>query len=69
MSSFLPFSHPTIIKKLIGWKKIEGEDKYCEKYIKTLVRRLKKVNANATDELLKALANQDSNTKCVIIPK
>ncbi|XP_065222865.1 mothers against decapentaplegic homolog 3 [Planococcus citri] len=66
MSSFLPFSHPTIIKKLIGWKKIEGEDKYCDKYIKNLVRRLKK--GNATDELLKALANQDPNTKCVTIP-
>lgn len=67
MSSFLPFSHPTIIKKLIGWKKIEGEDKFCDKYIKNLVRRLKK--GNATDELLKALANQDPNTKCVTIPK
>lgn len=65
MSSFLPFSHPTIIKKLLGWKKIQGEDKSSEKHIKNLVRKLKK--GNVVDELLKALGNQDPNTKCVTI--
>lgn len=67
MSSLFPFPHPTIVKKLLGWKKIEGEDKFSEKAIKNLVKKLKK--SNVLDELLNAIANQDSNTKCVTIPK
>lgn len=67
MSSLFPFPHPTIVKKLLGWKKIEGEDKLTEKAIKGLVKKLKK--SNLLDELLKAIANQDPSTKCVTIPK
>lgn len=66
MSSLFPFSHPPIVKKLLGWKKIEGEDKVSEKAIRGLVKKLKK---GALDELLKAIANQDPSTKCVTLPK
>lgn len=65
MSSLFPFSHPPIVKKLLGWKKIEGEDKVSEKAIRGLVKKLKK---GALDELLKAIANQDPSTKCVTLP-
>ncbi len=66
MSSLFPFPHPTYVKKLLGWKKIEGEDKFTEKSIKGLVKKLKK--SPVLDELVNAIANQDQSTKCVTIP-
>lgn len=66
MSSLFQFPHPAIVKKLLGWNKLE-EDKFSEKAIKVLAKKLKK--SDALEELLKAIANQDHNTKCVTIPK
>uniref|UniRef100_A0A8D9EL71 Mothers against decapentaplegic homolog n=1 Tax=Cacopsylla melanoneura TaxID=428564 RepID=A0A8D9EL71_9HEMI len=65
MTSLFPFT-PPIVKKLLGWKKGDGEDKYCEKAVKSLVKKLKK--SNGLDELEKAITTQDPNTKCVTIP-
>jgi MH1 domain. len=66
MTSLFPFT-PPIVKKLLGWKKGDGEDKYSEKAVKSLVKKLKK--SNGLDELEKAITTQDPNTKCVTIPR
>ncbi|XP_068011500.1 mothers against decapentaplegic homolog 2 isoform X1 [Melanerpes formicivorus] len=78
MSSILPFT-PPVVKRLLGWKKSAGgsggagggeqnvqEEKWCEKAVKSLVKKLKKTGQ--LDELEKAITTQNSNTKCVTIP-
>ncbi|KAF4522696.1 hypothetical protein B566_EDAN012713 [Ephemera danica] len=65
MTSMLPFT-PPIVKRLLGWKKSEGEDKWSEKAVKSLVKKLKKTGG--LDELEKAITSQDSSTKCITIP-
>ena len=65
----LPFQ-PNIIKRLLGWKKgdqNEKDEKWCEKEVKSLVKKLKKTDG--LDELEKAITNQDSNTKCITIQR
>jgi len=63
--------HPSapIIKRLLDLKK--GEDKsdrvWPEKAVKSLVKKLKKIGG--LEELEKALTTQDSNTKCITIPR
>ncbi|KAK9503629.1 hypothetical protein O3M35_010149 [Rhynocoris fuscipes] len=64
MSSMLPFT-PPIVKRLLGWKKIPGEEKWSEKAVKSLVKKLKK--SNGLDELEKAVTTQDPTTKCIVI--
>ncbi|KAM3873758.1 mothers against decapentaplegic homolog 2 isoform 7-T7 [Diretmus argenteus] len=81
MSSILPFT-PPVVKRLLGWKKTAGgsggagggeqngggqEEKWCEKAVKSLVKKLKKTGQ--LDELEKSISNQNSNTKCVTIPR
>ncbi|XP_071007433.1 mothers against decapentaplegic homolog 3b isoform X3 [Oncorhynchus clarkii lewisi] len=67
--SILPFTFP-IVKRLLGWKKgeqINGqEEKWCEKAVKSLVKKLKKTGQ--LDELEKAITTQNINTKCITIP-
>lgn len=63
---------PPIVKKLLGWKKgPEGsslaEDKWSEKAVKSLVKKLKK--NGAIDELERALSSQNCHTRCVTIPR
>ncbi|XP_026483713.1 mothers against decapentaplegic homolog 3 [Vanessa tameamea] len=63
---------PPVVKRLLGWKKgPEGssaaEDKWSEKAVKSLVKKLKR--SGAIEELEKALSNQNSHTKCVTIPR
>jgi len=43
MSSLLPFT-PPIVKRLLSWKRGNGdeEDKWAEKAVKSLVKKLKK---------------------------
>ncbi|XP_069702978.1 mothers against decapentaplegic homolog 3 isoform X1 [Periplaneta americana] len=65
MTSMLPFT-PPIVKRLLGWKKGEGEDKWSEKAVKSLVKKLKKTGG--LDELEKAITTQDPTTKCITIP-
>ncbi|KAJ6662936.1 hypothetical protein lerEdw1_011140 [Lerista edwardsae] len=68
MSSILPFT-PPIVKRLLGWKKGEQngqEEKWCEKAVKSLVKKLKKTGQ--LDELEKAITTQGVNTKCITIP-
>lgn len=70
---------PSIVKRLLAWKKgneessIEG--KWSEKAVKSLVKKLKKSGSGALQgpgalqELEKAISTHNPNTKCVTIPK
>ena len=70
MSSMLPFT-PPIVKRLHGWRKgepkSEQEQKWSEKAVKSLVKKLKK--NNTVDELEKAITTQDPHTKCITIAR
>lgn len=66
MISILPFT-PPVVKRLLGWKKGEGEDKWSEKAVKSLVKKLKK--SGGMDELEKAISTQDVHTGCITIPR
>ncbi len=72
MTSLMPFT-PPVVKRLLGWKKTaekgenEKDDKWSEKAVKSLVKKLKK--GGGLDELEKAITNQDQNTKCINIPR
>lgn len=67
MTSMLSSFNPPIVKRLLGWKKAEGEDKWSEKAVKSLVKKLKK--STGLDELEKAITTQSCNTKCITIPR
>ena len=67
MTSILPFASP-VVKRLLGFKKGEQiEDKWSEKAVKSLVKKLKK--SGGIDELEKAISEQNVNTKCITIPR
>lgn len=66
MTSLLTFT-PPIVKRLLGWKKDDTEDKWSEKAVKSLVKKLKKTGG--LDELEKAISTQDPQTKCITIPR
>lgn len=64
--SILPFT-PPVVKRLLSFKKGEGEDKWSEKAVKSLVKKLKK--SGGLDELETAVATEDANTRCITIPR
>jgi len=70
MSSMLPFA-PPIVKRLLGFRigeaKNEQEEKWSEKAVKSLVKKLKK--NNTLDELEKAIQSQDPETRCITIAR
>lgn len=63
--SLFPQSSP--IKRLLSWKRGEGEEKWSEKAVKSLVKKLKK--SGGLDELEKAVTSQSASTKCITIPR
>ena len=65
MTSLIPLSSP--VKRLLGWKRGEGEEKWSEKAVKSLVKKLKK--SGGLDELEKAVTSQSATTKCITIPR
>ncbi|PAV88122.1 hypothetical protein WR25_17735 [Diploscapter pachys] len=70
MSNLLHYHGPTV-KKLLGWRINDDEEKWAEKAIESLVKKLKKKdNACGTVEDLEyALANPGAHSKCVTITK
>jgi len=69
-STRLPFTSP-IEKRLLGWKKgefkNEQDEKWFEKAVKSLVKKLRK--CNGLEKLEKVITNQDQNSECVTIPR
>lgn len=67
MTSILPFSSP-VVKRLLSRKKGDGgEDKWSEKAVKSLVKKLKKTGG--LEELEKAILEENSATHCITIPR
>ena len=61
------FTSPTV-KRLLGWKQGDEEEKWAEKAIESLVKKLKK-RKGALEELEKALSSPFAPSKCVTIPR
>ena len=67
MSAMIPFTSPAV-KRLLGWKQGDEDEKWAEKAIDSLVKKLKK-QKGALEELEKALSQPNAPTKCVTIPR
>lgn len=67
VSSLFSFTSPTV-KRLLGWKQGDEEEKWAEKAIESLVKKLKK-RKGALEELEKALSSPFAASKCVTIPR
>lgn len=58
------------VKKLLGWKQGDEEDKWAEKAVEALVKRLSKKNKAGLDELNMALKYQGRKpSQCVTIQR
>jgi len=67
MNSLLNVQSPHV-KRLLHWKQGDEEDKWAEKAVEALVKKLKK-NKGAMEDLEHALRARDPSTKCVTIPR
>ncbi|PNJ03981.1 hypothetical protein CR201_G0053461, partial [Pongo abelii] len=67
ISSLFSFTSPAV-KRLLGWKQGDEEEKWAEKAVDSLVKKLKK-KKGAMDELEKALSCPGQPSKCVTIPR
>ncbi|XP_014211661.1 protein mothers against dpp [Copidosoma floridanum] len=67
LNSLFTFTSPAV-KKLLGWKQGDEEEKWAEKAVDSLVKKLKK-RKGAIEELEKALSCPGSPSKCVTIPR
>lgn len=67
MSSLFSFTHPAV-KRLLGWKQGDEEEKWAEIAIAYLSKKLKK-KKGALEELEKALSNPDQPSQCVTLPR
>ena len=67
MTSMLPSFNPPVVKRLLGWKTLEGDDKWAEKAVKSLVKKLKKTPQLL--ELEKAIQTHSKDTKCITLPR
>ena len=71
MSSMMPFTSP-VVKRLLGYRKRspkhnESDDKWTEKAVKSLVKKLKK--SGTVDELELAITHANPQTKCITIAR
>ncbi|XP_031550939.1 mothers against decapentaplegic homolog 1-like isoform X2 [Actinia tenebrosa] len=67
MASLFSFTPPAV-KRLLGWKQGDEEEKWAEKAIESLVKKLKK-KKGALEDLEKALSNPNQPSKCVTIAR
>lgn len=67
LGSLFSFTSPAV-KKLLGWKQGDEEEKWAEKAVDSLVKKLKK-RKGAVDELERALSCPGQISKCVTIPR
>uniref|UniRef100_A0A4W5RIG9 Mothers against decapentaplegic homolog n=1 Tax=Hucho hucho TaxID=62062 RepID=A0A4W5RIG9_9TELE len=61
------FTSPAV-KRLLGWKQGDEEEKWAEKAVDALVKKLKK-KKGAMEDLEKALSSPGQPSKCVTIPR
>ena len=67
MASLFSFTTPAV-KRLLGWKQGDEDEKWAKKAIETLVKKLKK-KKGALKELKSALSNPGQPSKCVTITR
>ncbi|XP_014290628.1 protein mothers against dpp isoform X2 [Halyomorpha halys] len=67
INSLFSFTTPAV-KKLLGWKQGDEEEKWAERAVDALVKKLKK-KKGALDELEKALSCPGQPSNCVTIPR
>lgn len=67
LNSLFSFTSPAV-KRLLGWKQGDEEEKWAEKAVDALVKKLKK-KKGALEDLEKALSLPGQQSKCVTIPR
>lgn len=67
LNSLFSFTSPSV-KKLLGWKQGDEEEKWAEKAVDSLVKKLKK-QKGAIEDLEHALSSPGDKSKCVTIPR
>ena len=67
LSSLFAVTNPEV-KKLLGWKQGDEEEKWAEKAVDVLVKKLKK-KPQALQDLEKALSCPGERSNCVTIPR
>ncbi|XP_064481640.1 protein mothers against dpp-like isoform X2 [Ornithodoros turicata] len=67
LNSLFSFTSPAV-KKLLGWKQGDEEEKWAEKAVDSLVKKLKK-RKGAVEDLERALSSPGQPSKCVTIPR
>ncbi|XP_069676800.1 protein mothers against dpp [Periplaneta americana] len=67
LNSLFSFTSPAV-KKLLGWKQGDEEEKWAEKAVDSLVKKLKK-KKGAIEELERALSSPGQSSDCVTIPR
>ncbi|KAJ3585609.1 hypothetical protein NHX12_014328 [Muraenolepis orangiensis] len=67
VSSLFSFTSPAV-RRLLGWRQGEEEEKWAEKAVDALVKKLKK-KKGAMEELEKALSCPGQPSQCVTIPR
>ncbi|XP_033219882.1 protein mothers against dpp-like isoform X2 [Belonocnema kinseyi] len=64
---FFSFTNPAV-KKLLGWKQGDEEEKWAERAVSSLVKKLQK-REGALEELERVLSNPGCSSKCITIPR
>lgn len=67
LDSLFSFTSPAV-KKLLGWKQGDEEERWAEKAVESLVKKLKK-HKGALEDLEKALSCPGTPSKCVTITR
>lgn len=67
LNNLFSFTSPAV-KKLLGWKKGDEDEKRAEKAVEALVKKLKK-RKGVFEELEKAISNPGTSTKCITLPR